>query len=128
MNYQVMLVDDDPGECEKMEIVFVLEGIRVKSANSGRECLEEFKKGFKGIVLLDLMMPEMDGWDVIREIGRQHYFEDNIICLYSAIKFPKEDCPEDLKDYVVVYIQKQLDASQMVSNVKEFLGTAKLSV
>ncbi len=65
---KVLIVDDDPHICDLLKIYFSNEGYDVKTANDGVEGVNSFKMCEPDIVLLDIMMPKKDGWQVCREI------------------------------------------------------------
>ena len=68
METKLLIVDDDPNICDMMKLFFENEGYKVKTANDGVEGLASFKVYNPDIVLLDIMMPKKDGWQVCREI------------------------------------------------------------
>lgn len=68
MGKKIMVVDDEPDTVDLVKLVLETEGYDVVEALSGRECLEKIKKEAPDAVLLDIMMPEMDGWEVFRRI------------------------------------------------------------
>ena len=51
--------------------IFEHQGHEVFTVNNGFDCIQELENGFNGIVLLDIMMPGMDGWDTIKEIVKR---------------------------------------------------------
>ena len=57
----IMVVDDDPDILLSLQELFEREGFEVTTADNGRNCLLELEKGFQGIIILDIMMPIMDG-------------------------------------------------------------------
>ena len=67
---KVLIVDDDENIVELIRIYFEKEGFTTVTANDGRKALELFKSESPAIVILDIMMPEMDGWQVCREIRK----------------------------------------------------------
>ncbi len=70
---QVLVVDDDDDVREILSLVLEAEGFRVRTAWNGREALNELARLDAGVMLLDLRMPIMSGWEVIevlREEGR----------------------------------------------------------
>ena len=69
-NNKVLVVDDDAHIVELIKLYFEKEGFPVVTANNGRQALEQFKAESPAIVILDIMMPEIDGWDVCREIRK----------------------------------------------------------
>ena len=68
METKLLIVDDDPNICDMMKLFFENEGYKVKTANDGVEGLASFKVYNPDIVLLDIMMPKKDGWQVCRDI------------------------------------------------------------
>ena len=65
---KLLIVDDDVNICDMLKIYFENEGYKVKTANDGVEGLNYFKIYEPDLVLLDIMMPKKDGWQVCREI------------------------------------------------------------
>lgn len=63
-----MIVDDEPDVVELIKEVLKEDDHSVIGATSGRECLELLKKERPDLILLDVMMPQMDGWEVCRKI------------------------------------------------------------
>ena len=63
-----MVVDDDPDVLVFLRAVFEQQCYEVLTVDNGSDCIKELKRGFKGIVLMDLMMPFIDGWDTLKEI------------------------------------------------------------
>lgn len=68
MDIKLLVVDDDTNICDMLRIYFENEGYQVKTANDGIEGLKLFKIYEPDLVLLDIMMPKKDGWQVCREI------------------------------------------------------------
>lgn len=65
---KLLIVDDDPNICELLRLYFEKEGYQVKTASDGFEGVSIFKNFDPDLVLLDIMMPRKDGWQVCREI------------------------------------------------------------
>jgi len=70
MDTKLLIVDDDVNICEMLRLYFENEGYSVKTANDGVEGLQSFKIYEPDLVLLDIMMPKKDGWQVCREIRK----------------------------------------------------------
>ena len=68
MDTKLLIVDDDPNICDMLKLYFENEGYKIKTANDGVEGLATFKVYNPDLVLLDIMMPKKDGWQVCREI------------------------------------------------------------
>ena len=67
MNRSVLVVDDDAGIRLLLTTFLRRHGFRVLEASNGREALEAMRAGKTNLVILDLMMPWVSGWDVLRE-------------------------------------------------------------
>ncbi len=67
----VLIVDDDPAARELLRRLLAAEGFRVIEAENGRVALDRLREGVPGLILLDLMMPEMDGFDFIEALRRE---------------------------------------------------------
>ena len=65
---KLLIVDYDPNICDMLRLYFENEGYRVKTAYDGMEGISSFKSFEPDLVLLDIMMPKKDGWQVCREI------------------------------------------------------------
>ena len=68
METKLLIVDDDPNICDMLKLYFENEGYKIRTANDGVEGLNAFKMYNPDLVLLDIMMPKKDGWQVCREI------------------------------------------------------------
>jgi CheY-like chemotaxis protein len=67
---EVLVVDDDPNCRAVLSEVLKAEGCTVREATNGREALDMARAHVPDLILTDLMMPSMDGWDFCAELGR----------------------------------------------------------
>ncbi|MDD4808093.1 MAG: response regulator transcription factor [Oscillospiraceae bacterium] len=68
---KILVVDDDQNICELLRLYIEKENFDVVIANDGRQALKLFDEQNPDLVLLDIMLPELDGWQVCREIRRK---------------------------------------------------------
>lgn len=68
MDTKLLVIDDDTNICEMLKLYFENEGYQVKTCSDGVQGLSAFKLYEPDLVLLDIMMPKKDGWQVCREI------------------------------------------------------------
>ena len=68
MSTKILVIDDDTNICEMLRVYLENEGYEVKTANDGAEGVAYFKMYEPDLVLLDIMLPKKDGWQVCREI------------------------------------------------------------
>lgn len=81
---KILLVDDDPDILEFMALNLSKEGFKVFTASNGLEAIEQAKLLVPEIILLDVMMPEMDGVDACTHMRKMPTLNDTIIVFLSA--------------------------------------------
>jgi DNA-binding response OmpR family regulator len=65
---KILIVDDDANICELLRLYFEKEGYDTEIINDGRECISKFQSIRPDMILLDVMLPGLDGWQVCRKI------------------------------------------------------------
>ena len=117
MKDAVMVVDDD--RMVQMTVRRVLEstGLQVTTADDGEACIRELEKGFEGLILMDIIMPGMDGWDTIQTLVDKGMVKGNIICMLTGKESP-DDRMKTLKEYVLDYIRKPIEQQKFTQLVK----------
>ena len=71
MPAQILIADDDPGIVQLLKLLVEREGFSVDVARDGIEALEKIERGTYVLVLLDLQMPRVNGFDVIDRLGEK---------------------------------------------------------
>ena len=117
MDKKIMVVDDDSDILVFLRTVFEQQGYEVLTVDSGSDCIEELKRGFKGIVLMDLMMPFIDGWDTLKEIIKHGLNKDIVISILTANGAPDPEKMKRLDPYIHNYIKKPFDLEKLISDV-----------
>jgi CheY-like chemotaxis protein len=115
-----MIVDDDKYIRFAVKKLLESKGITTVTAEGAVECLRELDKGFRGVILMDIMMPDMDGWDAIRQIVDRGFYEGNIISMLTAKDVPCKKT-EGLQEYVTDYITKPFEPDSLLAVVKQYL-------
>lgn len=116
-NTKVLIVDDDINICELLRLYLEKEGFAVISVNDGEAALTTFKSEEPDIVLLDIMLPKLDGWQVCREIRK---FSDTPIIMLSA-KGETFDKVLGLELGADDYVTKPFDTKEIVARIKSVL-------
>ncbi|TWJ32685.1 response regulator [Geobacter argillaceus] len=118
---KVMLVDDE--ECIRNLVCDLLtaNGIDVLTADGADACLHHLRNGFRGVILMDLMMPDKTGWETIREIKRAGLLHGNVIAMLTAVDIPDEGM-DGLQEIVIDYITKPFIPDEFLAAVKRYLG------
>jgi CheY-like chemotaxis protein len=86
----VLVVDDEPQVAWVLRFTLEHEGYRTFTASNGVEALEELDKHHPRLMVLDLMMPEMDGWAVLKEMSKLPVGERPRIVIVSALTGPDD--------------------------------------
>jgi DNA-binding response OmpR family regulator len=120
-----MVVDDE--ECIRQAVYDLLsaEGIPTVVAEGAHDCLKILGNGFRGVILMDVMMPEKSGWETIREIKSAGLLEGNIVSMLTALDVPNEQM-EGLQEVVIDYMSKPFDPEHFLSSVKRYLTLFEL--
>jgi DNA-binding response OmpR family regulator len=117
MKKKLMIVDDDPDILISIRKIFEREGYEVFTVDSGIDCIKEIERGFKGVILMDIMMPFMDGWDTIEEIKNRGLTQNVIISILTAKGTLDHDKLKRLQSFICKYITKPFDVQKLISNV-----------
>jgi len=83
-NKQVICIEDEPEMIDLIRLILGRRGFDVKGAAGGREGLELIRKEKPDLVLLDLMMPEMDGWEVYQQMKANEATRDIPVIVVTA--------------------------------------------
>lgn len=70
MNYKILIVDDDKTIVEFLQIFLIKEGYEVKFSYNGEEALNKIENEKFDLILMDIMMPKIDGFEAIKRIRR----------------------------------------------------------
>jgi CheY-like chemotaxis protein len=111
-----MIVDDNEIILKVLDRVLKREGYEVMVADSGEKCLEILKNEKPDLILMDVMMPEMDGWKTVEKIKKDEANKDIIISMLTVKSLDKD------KDKSIVEVGADWHFSKPVDN-DELLGT-----
>ena len=115
--YRILIVDDDAMAREILKRILEHAGYEVMTAGSGPEALRKLHEGIPHLVVVDLMMPEMDGFELCRRI-KSHL--DVPIVILSAVA-AIESKVEGLQMYAEDYIVKPFEKEELVARVQRVL-------
>ena len=114
---KILIVDDDKNICELLRLYLEKEDFNVVIANDGVKAVEMFAAESPDMVLLDIMLPKLDGWQVCREIRKK---SDKPIIMLTA-KGETFDKILGLELGADDYVVKPFDAKEVVARVKAVL-------
>ena len=127
MSNKILIVDDEPDIVELLDYHLKKEGFSTKSASNGNEALEIAKSFLPDLVLLDLMMPEMDGIETCIQIRENIELKDTIIALLTA---RSEDYSQiaGFDSGADDYITKPIKPRVLISRIKALLRRNETSI
>ena len=111
---RILLVDDDPNIVQLVRLYLEKEGYEVETADRGDTAVDMFRKNPPHLMLLDIMLPGMDGWEVCREIRRT----SNIPIIMLSAKGETFDRVLGLELGADDYIVKPFEPKELVARIK----------
>lgn len=119
----ILVVDDDPDLVEAVSMKLSALNYRVESAYDGEEAMEKIKNEKPTLVILDVMMPRKNGWEVCEEIKKSEDLSDIIVILLTAVadsvktsSYTHHDGKTTLADD---YIPKPIDLDKLMEIVRD---------
>jgi len=125
----ILIVDDDPDILEGIITILESQPYRLATARDGIMCMELVKKEKPDLLILDLLMPRMDGWGVIREMRSEPRYADvPILVLTTVIEDASRRRYEletgmtmDVQDYV----QKPARPDDLINRIEKMLAVKR---
>jgi two-component system response regulator VicR len=121
---RVLCIDDEPGVIELMSLILRSQNIQVDGAGSGKAGLEAMHQNPPDAVLLDIMMPEMDGWEVYKQIRADDNLKHIPVIIVTARNSSFEEVIARERAGVNDYITKPFVPNQVRESVKRVLKLA----
>ena len=121
MAFTILVVDDDPVIQKLLAVNFEMEGYRVITASDGEEALEQVAAEHPGVVVLDVMMPKLDGIEVTRRIKADPGTRSTPVLLLSA-KAQAKDIAIGMEAGADAYLTKPFEPLDLLERVAALLG------
>jgi two-component system, OmpR family, alkaline phosphatase synthesis response regulator PhoP len=122
MDKTVLVVDDQPHIVRLIQVNLEKEGFRVFTAGDGVEGLSKVREVRPDLVILDVIMPRKDGFEVLREIKTDPELGATPVVMLT-VKTHNADIVEGLKEGAELYLPKPFHPKELVSLVKRVLET-----
>ncbi|MBN8231882.1 response regulator [Corallococcus macrosporus] len=115
----VLVVDDDPDILEALSEILEAEGFEIRRARNGKEALERLEPDPPHLILLDLMMPVMDGWEFAQRMRQKPAFAAIPIIVLSADR----NVGSKAKDIGAMgHLAKPFELNDLLSMVRQSLS------
>ena len=114
----VLIVDDDERLRQYVRANLELEGYTVREAASAESGLEALEEQAPDLILLDVMMPEVDGWEMLRRVRERHGVDAMPVIMFSGqVDSPGEAAVQGAQGF----IGKPFDPQQLIESTKQLL-------
>lgn len=117
---RILIVDDEPNIVMSLEYIFKKENFEVFIARDGEEAIEIVENKIPDIILLDIMMPNVDGYQVLKHLKLYEELSKIKVILLSA-KNKASDIELGLRLGADKYISKPFSVKKLVKEVKELI-------
>lgn len=124
MKNKILFCDDDKNICELARLYLEKEGYEVVFANDGRQAINAFGRENPSLVILDIMMPEADGYEVCREIRKI----SNVPIIFLTAKSDVFDKVLGLELGADDYMVKPFDMKELIARIKAVLRRTDIDV
>jgi len=118
--WEVLVVDDEPDNLAVVTDVLEFYGMTVKAANNGEEGLETLQKFVPTIILLDLSMPKMDGWEMLKRVKAEPALQTVPVVALTAHAM-SEDKKRVLAAGFDGYLKKPIEVSTLIEDLRAAL-------
>jgi excisionase family DNA binding protein len=116
----VLIVDDDEGVREYVRVNLEMEGYAVREAGSAEEGLGVLEEVSPDLILLDVMMPEVDGWEMLRRVQERHGVGAIPVVMFSG-KVNEQSAQEATARGAQGFVGKPFDPQQLIEHAKQLL-------
>ena len=121
----ILIVDDDPDILEGIITILETQPYRLATARDGIKCIEMIRAEKPDLLILDLLMPRMDGWGVIREMRSEPQYSDIPIMILSTViedaSRRRYELETGMAMNVQAYIQKPAKPTELIQRVEKLL-------
>ncbi|KAF0106792.1 MAG: response regulator receiver [Anaerolineaceae bacterium] len=128
MSMRVLAIDDDPAMTELLSLILKGRGFDVLTANTGADGVKIIHEAGPDVVILDLMMPDMDGWQVCKQIRD---FSNVPIVILSALDHPgmvASALDAGADDYLIKPVPSGVLIAHLQKLTRRFVNTEKVDL
>ena len=118
---RILVADDDAVIRRLLQVNFTLEGFQVETAGRGEEALQMVKETTFDLILLDVMMPGMDGWEVCQRL-KEDENTANIPIVFLSARPQEKDRARGLSLGVAAYVTKPFDPRDLADLARKLIN------
>ena len=124
---KIMVVEDDPHVLRQIAFALEHEGYSVTTATAGDDALRQLMRERPDLLITDVMMPGLDGYDLVDQLRRDESLCDLPVIMVTA-RTADEDISKGFSSGTDIYIEKPFKPAELVAFVRRFVGPAKQDV
>jgi len=121
MSKRILIVDDEPNIVVSLEFLMKREGFEVRTASDGEAAMAALASATPDLVLLDIMLPKMNGFEVCQRLRGDPRWSDVKIVMLSA-KGRDTEVAKGLALGADAYVTKPFSTKELVAQVRKLLG------
>jgi CheY-like chemotaxis protein len=118
MNKKILIVDDDPRNIFALKLTLKSRGYQIVSCTMAQEAIQILKENTVDIILMDMMMPEMDGYEAVKIIRNTPVMSQIPVIAVTAQAMP-EDRQKCLDAGAQDYVSKPIDVDQLITAIEK---------
>ena len=116
---EILIIDDNEQITKMLTTFLELKEHKCTIANDGKEGLNIIKENRHDVILLDLAMPEFDGYSVIKDLEESNSLKDHKIIVFTASTITQDELDQLVKRGVTSYLLKPIDIDILLSKLVE---------
>jgi len=116
-DWDVIIVDDEPDNIGVVQLVFDFQDIPLRPAESGKQCIQLLEDRLPTLLLVDIQMPEMSGYELLDYIQANYELENMIIIAMTAYAM-EEDARKVSDSGFDGYIPKPIDVVKLIDQIQ----------
>lgn len=120
---KILVIDDSTTNIVLLEAILTEKGYQIETALNAKEAFMKIEKQIPDLILLDLLMPKVSGFDFLEQLRQNEKTKDTPVIVISAINTDDENIKRINDLEAVDFLRKPIDIQYLVSRVEEILSS-----
>lgn len=120
---KILVIDDSTTNIVLLEAILTEKGYQIETALNAKEAFMRIEKQIPDLILLDLLMPKVSGFDFLEQLRQNEKTKDTPVIVISAINTDDENIKRINDLEAVDFLRKPIDIQYLVSRVEEILSS-----
>lgn len=125
-DYTILVVDDSTTNVVLLEAILDEKGYKIETALNAKEAYNLIEKNIPDLILLDLLMPKISGFDFLQEIRKNKITKNTPVIVVSALT-DEENIDRIMKMGAIDFVKKPIDLQYLIDKVESILENAHLT-